>query len=340
MNEHRSDLEPGDGGAGSTATATDSMSDGEFLAAIRAFEGASLGAGQPGPDAVNEAMIRHWCAAMGDTNPIYVDDDAAREAGFDGIVAPPTMLQAWVMATGPGATLRTADSPQTKLMGLLESRGFTSVVAVNCEQSYERYLRPGDRLTMHPTIDSVSEEKTTALGVGHFVTTRNAYHDASGALVGSMLFRILKFRPNPKRDAAPARPPRPRPSITHDNAFFFEGAREGKFLVQKCSSCGQVRHPPGPMCSACRSLEWEPIEPSGRGVIYSFVVMHHPPVPAFDQPNPVVLVELEEGLRIVSNLIDATPDDVRIGLPVQVEVVKFDDELSLPQFRIVATEGS
>src|SRR5439155_21936254 len=110
---------------------------------------------------------------------------------------------------------------------------------------------------------------------------------------------------------------RPRPAITQDNAFFFEGARDGKLLIQRCASCGRLRHPPRPMCPHCRSLEWDTVEASGRGTVYSFVVNHHPQVPAFDYPLVVALVELEEGTRLVSNVVGCEPGDVRVGMPVE-----------------------
>jgi uncharacterized OB-fold protein len=215
-------------------------------------------------------------------------------------------------------------------MALLDASGFTSVVATDCEQEYHRYLRLGDHLSMTSTIESISDEKKTALGVGHFVTTRSDYHDQGGELVGSMRFRILKFRPAER--ATGERPKRPRPALTQDNAFFFEGARRGQLLIQRCKSCGELRHPPRPMCGRCRSLEWDTVEATGRGILYSFVVNHHPQVPAFDYPLVVGLVELEEGTRLVSNVIGVDPADVRVGMPLEVEMVAFDDDLSLPQF--------
>jgi uncharacterized OB-fold protein len=87
------------------------------------------------------------------------------------------------------------------------------------------------------------------------------------------------------------------------------------------------------MCASCRSFDWDAVEASGRGVVYSFVVNHYPQVPAFDYPLVVALIELEEGTRLVSNLIDIEPGDVRVGMPVEVEFVAFDEELTLPQFR-------
>jgi uncharacterized OB-fold protein len=187
------------------------------------------------------------------------------------------------------------------------------------------------------TIESVSPEKTTGLGVGHFITNRLDYTDQHGELVATMKFRILKFRPRQAApaEAAPPRPRRPRPSLTHDNRFFFEGAKEGKLLIQRCSNCGTLRHPPRPACGVCRSFEWEPIESSGRGTVYSFVVNHHPKVPAFDYPLVVVLVELEEGTRLVANIEGVTPETVAIGMQVEVGFETFDDELTLPVFHPV-----
>ena len=316
-----------------------------FDARLKSFEGRLVGDPQPGPDPVNQAMIRHWCDAVGDELPIYTEPDAAAASVHGQIVAPPVMLQAWTM---PGIKGRPANggSAQDELMRLLDEAGFTSVVATNCEQEYPRYLHLGDHVSVSSTIESVSEEKKTALGVGHFVTSRQTYTDAKGEVVGTMLFRILKFRPPAKpvaeevaEEVAASPPPaprplRPRPAITHDNAFWFEGAKQHKLLIQRCLSCGRLRHPPSAMCPACHSLEWDTIEASGGGTIYSFVVNHYPQVAAFDYPLVVGLIQLDEGTRLVSDIVGTDPADVRVGLPVEVEFVEFDPDLTLPQFRI------
>ena len=91
------------------------------------------------------------------------------------------------------------------------------------------------------------------------------------------------------------------------------------------------------MCPHCNALAWEAIPSSGRGVVYSFVMPQHPPLPWFDAPYIVALVELEEGIRLVSNLCDVAPYAVTIGMPVEVFYAHFDDGLVLPQFRPVAT---
>jgi len=322
------------------------MTDQTLEEQLQAFAGQSVGEPHRGHDPVNQPMIRHWVEAMGDHNPVYVDEEAAKEAGFPGVIAPPTMLQAWIMR-GLRASLETeaaraagdaqGDTPTDRLMTLLDEAGFTSVVATNCDQHYERPLVLGDEVWIASTIESVSPEKTTGLGVGHFITNRLDYTDQHGELVATMKFRILKFRPRQAApaEAAPPRPRRPRPSLTHDNRFFFEGAKEGKLLIQRCSNCGTLRHPPRPACGVCRSFEWEPIESSGRGTVYSFVVNHHPKVPAFDYPLVVVLVELEEGTRLVANIEGVTPETVAIGMQVEVGFETFDDELTLPVFHPV-----
>src|ERR1700737_492968 len=91
------------------------------------------------------------------------------------------------------------------------------------------------------------------------------------------------------------------PAIDDDNAFFWAGIREGRLLIQRCSTCGELRHPPRPMCPRCLSLEWDTIESTGKGTIYSWVLSHHPTEPD-TEPRVVVLVDLEEGTRLVSTL--------------------------------------
>jgi uncharacterized OB-fold protein len=74
------------------------------------------------------------------------------------------------------------------------------------------------------------------------------------------------------------------------------------------------------------------VEASGRGTVYSHVTVHYPQVPAFDYPLSVALIELDEGTRLMSNVVGIDPDDVHVGMRVEVEFVAFDDELTLPQF--------
>jgi uncharacterized OB-fold protein len=122
------------------------------------------------------------------------------------------------------------------------------------------------------------------------------------------------------------------PIPDRDDAFFWEGARNGQLLIQRCASCGTLRHPPAPMCGRCGSLESDSVVASGRGTIHSWVVSHHPTEPDAE-PRIVVLVDLEEGTRLVSNLVDAAQEDVDNGLPVEVCFVDH-ETVVLPQFRL------
>jgi len=308
---------------------------------LKAYVGLEIGPPAAGPDPVNEAMIRHWCEAMGDQNPIYTDAAAARAAGHDGVVAPPTMMQAWVLHGLEMASPATmAANKQTELHALLSARGYTSVVATNCEQGYGRYLRPGDRVATTTVIEAISGEKTTGLGVGYFIDTREIFRDQDGREVGWQTFRVLKFKPAERPEAAaapaggaPAKPRRLRPPLGHDNAWWWEGVGRGELLIQKCRGCGALRHPPRPMCGRCQALEWDGVAASGRGTVYSFTVLHHPKVPGYDYPLVCALVELAEGTRLVSNLVDCKPADVRIGMPVVLAMTDVDEEMRLPLFR-------
>lgn len=123
------------------------------------------------------------------------------------------------------------------------------------------------------------------------------------------------------------------PAIGPDNEFFWNGLRKQKLLIQRCKGCGRLRNPPRPMCPNCRSLEWDTIESSGRGTVYSYVMPNEPKVPFFDYPYIVALVELAEGVRLVSNLCDIDPADVTVGMPVEACYQTFDNDLVLHQFR-------
>jgi hypothetical protein len=282
---------------------------------------------KPGRDPVNRPMINNWVEALGDTNPIYTDEAAARAAGHDGIVAPPAMIQVWTMGGLHGQ--RTGDDPLGLMLKLFDDAGYTSIVATNCEQTYHRYLRPGEEVSMRTTLDSVVGPKQTALGEGWFVTTLNTWSVGSEP-VAEMLFRVLKFAPAPP---PPDRSDVLRPVISHDTAFFWEGVAAGELRIQHCPACGRLRHPPGPMCPSCGADTQDWIVASGQGTVFSYVVHHHPKVPGKQLPFVVALVELDEGVRMLGELIDVDPAAVAVGLPVQLALTRIDDELTLPFWR-------
>ncbi|WP_101758806.1 Zn-ribbon domain-containing OB-fold protein [Oceanicoccus sp. KOV_DT_Chl] len=125
---------------------------------------------------------------------------------------------------------------------------------------------------------------------------------------------------------------RPRMGVNKDTQFFTDGLQAGKLLIQHCKSCDQLQHPPGPCCKHCQSFEWDTVSACGEGVLASFVKMHHPALPGFDQPNPVGLITLKEGTRIIAQLIDFDPDAIKVGAAVKLVMTKCDDELTLPLF--------
>jgi uncharacterized OB-fold protein len=121
------------------------------------------------------------------------------------------------------------------------------------------------------------------------------------------------------------------PSPTLDDQFFWDAIAQGRLVFQRCTACGVVRHPPAPMCGECRSVEWDTQESTGRGHVYTWIVSHHPTQPDAE-PRVVVLVELDDGLRFVSNLLGVDAGDVRNGMAVALTIEDIDGVL-LPQFR-------
>ena len=332
-------------GAGSGAVA-----DLDAGASIRAVAQRVAQAGQSSPrqarDPVNLPMIRNWIEAVGDTSPVYTDADAAAASVHGSLVAPPAMIQVWTMPGLHGA--RDVTDPLGHMSAVLDDAGYSSVVATNCDQVYHRYLRHGEQPAVRTELVDVTGPKRTALGEGWFVTTRSTWYCGDEA-VATMNFRILKFRPPPagrpavqagavqadaaQADAAPAGFVL-RPVISPDTAFFWAGAAAGELRIQRCGDCGALRHPPGPMCPQCGAGTQGYVVAAGTGLIYSYVVHHHPPVPGKRLPMVIVLVQLDEGVRILGELLGADPEQVKIGLPVRVAHVRIDDELTMPAWRL------
>jgi uncharacterized OB-fold protein/acyl dehydratase len=332
------------------------VTDGDaFLAQLRADLGAS-GAPHVGRHPITSTAIADWCDAIGDENPCYTDEAYAGRSIHAGLVAPPATLDIWdrpgLPASQPGG--RAGTDPRSKVIALLEQSGFTSVVAVNSELELQRYLLPGEVLQNVQILEDVSPEKQTGLGTGHFVTTRHRYTTVDGEHVGDLLFRILKFKPGtarvstpeqgapPKPDSDPAL--RPRPAINRDNEFFWEGARAHELRIQRCTGCGALHFPPTPRCAECGAFTYDWVVSSGRGHLYSYAVPHYPQANGFDYPVLVGLVELEEGTRLVSNIIGCRREHLQVGMPLELEwldshpaqVEGASDSrgaVSLPQFR-------
>lgn len=125
----------------------------------------------------------------------------------------------------------------------------------------------------------------------------------------------------------------PRLTITADNAFFFEAARQGRLEIQRCRSCHELRHPPTPTCPRCRSLDWDTVEPSRRGTLHSWTIIHHPKDPSFEYPLAVGLLDLDEGVRLVADIAGVDHAELRIGLPLEVGFADHAHGEILPRLR-------
>jgi uncharacterized OB-fold protein len=127
----------------------------------------------------------------------------------------------------------------------------------------------------------------------------------------------------------------PMPMADSIGLPWWQAAAEHRLVVQRCSGCSKTRLPPAPICASCRAMDSEWQEVSGLGEVYTFTVIHRPM--ALDQTLPfvvaVIALEGSGGLRMISNLVGIAPEDVRIGLPVEVVWEDMSDELSVPRFR-------
>ena len=171
-----------------------------FREKLDALVGQPMGPPTVSPDPVNQPMIRHWAAALEDWNPVYTDPEFAAKTRFGGIVAPPLMLQTWTMPTPQirgigergGSPVASAGNP----LVVFDEAGFIATLATNSEFEIDRYLRLGETITASTVPESISEEKRTRIGLGHFVTWVTTFRDEKGEAVGRQTFRIFKFKPD------------------------------------------------------------------------------------------------------------------------------------------------
>jgi uncharacterized OB-fold protein len=124
-----------------------------------------------------------------------------------------------------------------------------------------------------------------------------------------------------------------RPMVNRDSQFFWEGAAEGELRIQKCNHCGALRFPPGPACQSCDAYDRGHVVAAGTGTVFSYVVHRHPPVPGKELPIVIALIDLDEGVRMVGEVVDVADTEVRIGMRLHVDFNRVDDELTLPVWR-------
>jgi hypothetical protein len=128
----------------------------------------------------------------------------------------------------------------------------------------------------------------------------------------------------------------PRPQIEPLTEAFWAAAREGRLVIQRCTSCGAFRHLPAALCGSCQSTAHEWVASAGRGTVYTYTIVTHPVHPATraSVPYNVVVVKLDDcgGVLVPSNVVDCPPEDVRVGMRVQVVFERVDEEIALPRF--------
>ena len=124
-----------------------------------------------------------------------------------------------------------------------------------------------------------------------------------------------------------------RPMINRDSQFFWDGTAAGELRIQVCHACGARRFPPGPACQECDAYDRGFEVAVGTGTVFSYVVHRHPPVPGKELPIVIALVDLEEGVRMVAEVVDVPPEEIAIGMRLRVDFHRVDDELTLPVWR-------
>jgi len=127
---------------------------------------------------------------------------------------------------------------------------------------------------------------------------------------------------------------RAKPKPTPETQHFWDGTQAGELRLQRCDACASVYFPPRPFCPSCASRKVSVFKASGKGKLYSYII-HHRPAPGFTPPYSIAVVELDEGPRMMTNIIDCpqTPEALELDMKVEVAFEKLDDKVTLPLFR-------
>ena len=128
---------------------------------------------------------------------------------------------------------------------------------------------------------------------------------------------------------------KPLPTISGETKPYWDHCRRGQLLVQKCDSCGEYQFYPRGICANCWSNDIQWITSSGKGTVWTFAVTYQNGTPGFaeDVPYVLALVELEEGVRMFTNIVECDPRSVTIGMPVEVTFVQATNQISVPYFK-------
>ena len=125
----------------------------------------------------------------------------------------------------------------------------------------------------------------------------------------------------------------PAPAQNVESKPFWDAAKEGRFMIKKCNACGAKRFPPGPACQSCEAYDRGHDVAAGTGTVFSYVVHRHPPVAGKELPIVIALIDLDEGVRMVGEVVDVPDDEIQIGMRLHVDFREVDDDLTLPVWR-------
>ena len=128
---------------------------------------------------------------------------------------------------------------------------------------------------------------------------------------------------------------KPVPVPTGESQPYWAGCKRHELLLQRCRACGHIQFYPRAVCTGCLSQDLDWTKASGRGSVYSYSVVYRAPSKVFaaDAPYTTAIIELEEGVRMMSNVVGCPPEEVRIGMPVEVIFEDVSEEIALPKFR-------
>ena len=128
---------------------------------------------------------------------------------------------------------------------------------------------------------------------------------------------------------------KPLPTIVGETKPFWDSCRQGKLLLQKCERCAEYQFYPRGICANCWSNEIRWVQSSGKGTVWTFTVTHQNRTTGFAEEVPYVLalVELEEGVKMFTNIVDCDPGQVKIGMPVEVTFVQANEQVTIPYFK-------
>ncbi len=346
----------------------------DFLKELRSFVGVD-GEPQPANDPVNPTMIRHWCDAMEDFNPNYFDIEAAKKGPHKNLTAPPAMLNAWTMSglhrkssggdpqmsvnsllDSNGFVGVVATNSEHAYNRYLQPGDHISAIQKLIEVSPEKQtaLGIGHFITTETEYRDQSGECVGSMlfRILKFIPGTGKKPQAEGGAEGRAESKAessaqgeAKYEDKAKSEAkqeaaekdglAEIKASRPPPSMNADTSPFWESAKKQDLSFQYCEDCQSFQHPPAARCIKCKSknIIWK--KSSGRGTLYSHCRVHYPKIPAFAEPPIVGLIELEEGVRFISNITDCPLEKIHIGMDLQAWFHKEPDGTYLPLFRPV-----